>query len=82
MQNGLTRVVDGVEERLCWRFGTHGRGEATYQPSDGQLGPFDRDRLRRLRRGETLQRLSRTGSPLTYEGLSWQPKSSLVERDP
>jgi hypothetical protein len=77
MDKGLTRVVDGVEERLCWRFAVHGRSEATYEPANCQLGPFDRDLQRRLKRGETFRRLDRTGSPREYQGLFWRPTSTL-----
>lgn len=77
MDRGLSRVVDGVEERLCWRFGVHGKTDATYEPARDQLGPFDPDRQRRLKRGETFRRLSSTGSPREYQGLFWRPKSTI-----
>ncbi|WP_437325648.1 hypothetical protein [Sorangium sp. So ce381] len=76
MKACLSRVVDGVEQRLCWRFQVHGRSEAMYEPADGSHGPFDRDRQRNLKLGETFQRLDRSGSPRKYDGLFWQPKSS------
>jgi len=79
---GLTRVVDGVKEWLCWRFHVYGKSEATYERASSPLGPFDRDRQRRLKRGETFQRLSRSGSPREYQGLCWRPKSSMPEIDP
>ena len=36
MKEGLSRVVDGVEQRLCWRFQVHGRSDVTYEPASGQ----------------------------------------------
>lgn len=78
MNEYLSRVVDGVEQRLCWRFRVHGRSDATYEPASGQHGPLDRDRRRLLRIGETFQRLDASGSPRKYDGLVWQPKSSLA----
>ena len=77
MDSGLTRMIDGVEQRLCWRFGVHGKNGASYEPASGQVGPFDRDRKRRLKKGETFQRLSGSGSPREYQGLCWQPKSAI-----
>ncbi|AUX29148.1 uncharacterized protein SOCE836_012360 [Sorangium cellulosum] len=74
----LSRVVDGVEQRLCWRFQVHGRSDVTYEPASGQHGPFDRDRQRHLKAGETFQRLDRSGSPRKYGGLVWQPKRSIA----
>jgi hypothetical protein len=82
MVEGLTRVVDGVEEQLCWRFHVHGKSEATYEPASAQRGPFDRDRQRCLRRGESFRRLDRAGSPREYQGLCWRPKSSIPGRGP
>lgn len=73
MADGLTRVVGGVAERLCWRFVVRGKADADYEPASGALGPFDPDRARRLKRGETFQRLDRSGRPRRYEGLFWQP---------
>jgi hypothetical protein len=78
MDKGLTRMVDGVEQRLCWRFGVHGKMDATYEPARDQLGPFDPDRQRRLKRGETFRRLGRAGSPREYQGLFWRPKDTLL----
>jgi hypothetical protein len=75
---GLTRVVDGVEERLCWHYRVHGRADAVYEPASNRLGPLDRDRQRRLKRGETFQRLDSSGSPREYQGLVWRPTSSLA----
>lgn len=77
MGAGLTRVVDGVEQWLCWRFRVHGKNDVAYEPANGELGPFDPDRRRRLKRGETFQRLDRAGSPRQYDGLCWRPKSTL-----
>lgn len=77
MDKGLTRVVDGVEERLCWRYGVHGKSDATYEPARDQLGPLDRDRQRRLKKGETFLRLGGGGSPREYQGLVWRPKSTI-----
>ncbi|EYF04206.1 hypothetical protein [Chondromyces apiculatus] len=77
MNIGVIRVVDGEEQRLCWRFGVHGKSNATYEPASGQVGPFDGDRKRRLKKGETFQRLDRSGSPREYQGLEWRSKSSL-----
>ena len=76
MNSGLMRVVGGVEEHLCWCFQVHGKGDVSYEPADGQLGPFDRDRQRRLKRGETFQRLDRSGSPRMYHGLFWRPRNT------
>jgi hypothetical protein len=72
----LVRVVDGMEEALCWRF-ARGRAAPTYQPATGARGPFDPDRRRHLKPGETFQRLDRSGHPCTYQGLSWRPKVAL-----
>ncbi len=77
MNDGLTRVVDGEEQRLCWRFQIFGKNSATYEPASSQLGPFDGDRQRRLRRGETFKRLDRSGSPREYQGLFWRPADAL-----
>ncbi|AKT42837.1 hypothetical protein [Chondromyces crocatus] len=77
MNQSLTRVVDGEEQCLCWQFGCHGKSDATYEPASGQVGPFDRDRQRRLKKGETFQRLDRSGSPREYQGLVWRLKSTL-----
>lgn len=82
MDKGLTRVVDGVEQQLCWRFGVHGKSDATYEPASSQLGPFDPDRQRRLKRGETFRRLDRAGSPREYQGLVWRPKSPIPGVEP
>ncbi|WP_437968827.1 hypothetical protein WMF04_05810 [Sorangium sp. So ce260] len=82
MNEGLSRMVDGVEQRLCWRFQVHGRSDVTYEPASGQRGPFDRDRQRHLKTGETFQRLDRSGSPRKYNGLVWQPKSSIAGAGP
>jgi hypothetical protein len=73
MGDGLTRVVGGVAERLCWRFVVPGKADPHYEPASGSVGPFDPDRARRLKRGETFQRLDHSGRPRRYEGLSWQP---------
>jgi len=73
MGDGVTRVVGGVAQRLCWRFVVRGRADPDYEPASGSVGPFDLDRARRLKRGETFQRLDRSGRPRLYEGLSWQP---------
>src|SRR4051794_36953928 len=73
MRERLNRIVDGVEERLCWRFAVHGRTDPSYEPADGARGPIDPDRRRRLQRGETFQRLDRSGRPREYQGLFWQP---------
>ncbi|WP_437669754.1 hypothetical protein [Sorangium sp. So ce131] len=78
MKDSLSRVVDGVEERLCWRFQVHGKSEATYEPASASRGPFDRDRQRHLKQGETFLRLDRSGSPRKYNGLTWQPKSAIA----
>jgi hypothetical protein len=77
MNQALTRVVGSVEESLCWRFQVHGKTEATYQRADAELGPFDQDRRRRLKRGETFQRLGCSGAPRAYQGLVWRPKGSV-----
>lgn len=69
----LMRMTNGVEERLCWRFHVPGRAEPKYEPANGQHGPYDPDRLRQLRPGETFQRLGRSGHPCHYQGLFWQP---------
>ncbi|WP_437751503.1 hypothetical protein [Sorangium sp. So ce1389] len=82
MKESLSRVVDGVEQRLCWRFQVHGRNDVTYEPASGQRGPFDRDRQRHLRMGETFQRLDRSGCPRKYNGLVWQPKSAIAGLGP
>ena len=71
-----TRIVDGVEESLCWSFGVHGKSETTYEAASGPGGPFDRDRNRRLKRGETFKRLNGSGSPREYQGLVWRPKGA------
>ncbi len=73
MADGSTRVVHGVRERLCWGFLIHGKLDPTYEPASSGNGPFDPDRRRCLRRGETFQRLDRSGRPWTYQGFSWQP---------
>ncbi|CAN90967.1 hypothetical protein predicted by Glimmer/Critica [Sorangium cellulosum So ce56] len=78
----LSRVVDGVEQRLCWRFHVHGKSDVMYEPASGQRGPFDRDRQRHLKAGETFKRLDRSGSPRRYDGLSWQPTSALAGAGP
>ncbi|WP_433933642.1 hypothetical protein AB3662_04635 [Sorangium cellulosum] len=78
MKESLSRVVDGVEQRLCWRFQVHGRSDVVYEPALNLRGPFDRDRQRHLRSGETFQRLDRSGSPRKYGGLVWQPTSALA----
>jgi hypothetical protein len=77
MLEGLTRVVGGVEESLCWAFRVHGKDDAKYEAANGQFGPFDTDRKRRLKRGETFQRLDRSGSPREYQGLVWRPKGAV-----
>ena len=77
MDEGLMRVVDGVEELLCWRFAVSGKTDAVYEPANAQLGPLDPDRRRRLRPGEMFQRLSPSGHSHVYRGLSWRPKSSI-----
>lgn len=77
MEEHLSRVVDGVVQQLCWRFQVHGRVDATYEPANSQRGPFDNDRKRHLKLGETFQRLDRSGSPRSYRGLFWRPKSSI-----
>ena len=70
----MNRVLDGVEERLCWRFAVHGRLDLRlYEQADGDRGPFAPARRRRHQRGETFQRLDRTGRPRLYQGLSWRP---------
>ncbi|MFT3767883.1 MAG: hypothetical protein QM820_20735 [Minicystis sp.] len=69
----LMRMTNGVEERLCWRFRVPGRAEPKHEPANGQHGPYDPDRLRHLRPGETFQRLGRSGHPCHYQGLFWQP---------
>jgi hypothetical protein len=79
MNERLYRIVDGVEERLCWRFAVHGRLESSYEPADGDRGPYDPDRRRRLQRGETFQRLDRSGRPRIYQGLAWRAASMLAE---
>ncbi len=79
MSDGLTRVVDGVAERLCWRFVVLGKADPDYEPASGAVGPIDPDRARRLKRGETFQRLDRSGRPRRYEGLSWQPATARPE---
>lgn len=74
MVESVTRVVDGVKESLCWCFRVHGKSETTlYEIASGHMGPLDRDRKRRLRRGETFQRLDRSGCPREYTGLVWRP---------
>ncbi|WP_438018307.1 hypothetical protein WMF18_04160 [Sorangium sp. So ce315] len=78
MNGSLLRVVDGVEQRLCWRFQVHGRSHVVYEPAISLRGPFDRDRQRHLRAGETFQRLDRSGAPRKYDGLVWQPTSALA----
>jgi hypothetical protein len=82
MPDGSTRVVDGVRERLYWRFLVHGRVDPTYEPASGRGGPFDPDRRRCLKRGETFQRLDGAGRPRTYEGLSWRPDSQVENAAP
>lgn len=77
---GLTRVVSGVAERLCWRFVVRGKADPDYEPTNSAVGPFDPDRARRLKRGETFQRLDRSGRPRRYEGLSWQPATVAPAR--
>jgi hypothetical protein len=77
MDDGLTRVVDGEEQCLCWRFQVHGRSDAIYEPASARIGPFDHDRQRRLNKGETFRRLDSGGSPREYQGLCWRPKSSI-----
>lgn len=77
MSKGFVRVVDGVEEQLCWSFCVHGKIDPTYEPASSQLGPFDPDRRRRLRRGETFQRLGGSGHPCAYQGLTWRPKEPI-----
>jgi hypothetical protein len=77
MDDVLTRVVDGVRERLCWCFAIQGRTDPTYEPARAERGPFDPDRRRCLKRGETFQRLDRSGRPRTYQGLSWQPADAI-----
>jgi len=72
MNRGFKRVVDGVEEYLCWSFRVHGKSDATYEPASSRLGPFDPDRRRRLRCGETFQRLDGSGHPCSYQGLTWR----------
>lgn len=79
MGEGLTRVVGGVEERLYWRFAVHGKSDPTFEPASSQLGPVDPDRHRRLKPGETFQRLDRSGHPCVYQGLSWRPKAKDLE---
>ena len=37
MNEGLTRVVDTVEEWLCWRFQIQGKSEASYQRADAGM---------------------------------------------
>lgn len=76
MTKGVTRIVDGVEELLCWRFRVHGKRDDAYEAASGQLGPYDQDRKRRLKRGETFQRLDSSGRPRQYQGLVWRPTSS------
>lgn len=82
MDRGLTRTVNGEEEWLCWRFGAHGKTEPTYERASVQMGPYDHDRQRRLKRGETFRRLDAAGAPREYQGLCWRPKSSFVRADP
>ena len=77
MMERLNRVVDGIEERLCWRVAVHGRADPAYEPADGDRGPYDPDRRRRLLRGETFQRLDRSGRPRIYQGLSWRPAGTI-----
>ena len=79
MNERLYRIVDGVEERLCWRFAVHGRIDSSYEIADGDRGPYDPDRRRRLQRGETFQRLDRSGRPRIYQGLAWRPAGTLAE---
>lgn len=76
MINEFKRVVNGVEEQLCWSFRAHGKSEPTYTPASSQLGPLDPDRRRRLRYGETFQRLGGSGHPRAYQGLVWRAVSS------
>jgi hypothetical protein len=77
MDDVLTRIVDGVRERLCWCFAVQGRIDPTYEPASAGRGPFDPDRRRCLKRGETFQRLDRSGRPRTYQGLSWRPADAI-----
>ena len=77
MDESLTRVIDGEEQCLCWVFHVHGRNEVTYERASGQMGPFDQDRQRRLKKGETFRRLDSGGSPVEYQGLCWRPTSSI-----
>jgi hypothetical protein len=79
MIDQLTRLVDGVEEQLCWRFTVPGRSDSIYERAKGTVGPFDPDRRRCLRRGETFQRLDRSGHPHTYRGLSWCALAAISE---
>jgi hypothetical protein len=76
----MTRVVDGVAKRLCWCFVVRGKADPDYEPASSAVGPFDPDRARRLKRGETFQRLDRLGRPRRYEGLSWQPDAVAPAR--
>ncbi len=80
MRDALTRVMGGVAERLCWRFVVRGKADPEYEPASGAVGPFDPDRARRLKRGETFQRLDHSGRPRRYEGLSWQPAAVAPAR--
>lgn len=77
MSNDFKRVVDGVEEQLCWSFRVHGKSEPLYEPARSRLGPVDPDRQRRLRCGETFQRLDGSGHPCSYRGLAWRPKAPV-----
>jgi hypothetical protein len=72
MSDRLTRVVGGAAERLCWRFVVRGKADPDYELASSAVGPFDPDRARRLKRGETFQRLDPSGRPRVYDGLSWQ----------
>lgn len=78
MRDALTRLVGTEEEWLCWRFQVQGRSEASYERADAELGPFDQDRQRRLKRGETFQRLGGSGAPRAYLGLVWRQRSSMA----
>lgn len=82
MSDGLTRVVGGVAESLCWSFRVNGRSDPSFEAASCPFGPFDRDRKRRLRRGETFQRLDRAGCPREYHGLVWRPTESVAELAP
>lgn len=79
MNDRFTRLVDGVEVELCWRFTVSGRSDATFEPARSMSGPFDPDRQRCLRPGETFKRLDPSGHPCTYRGHTWCARPAIAD---